>query len=81
MNLIEDTDRALGCYANTKTDKTIASSILNIIEEVEIGAIGDGADEDDAESTARNVAIMSVANAFQSAGFIELYDVLLRSLK
>ena len=81
MNLLQNADRALSGYANAKTDESISALILKILAEVECAAISDGADDDDAEAMARNAAILSAANAFQSAGFIDVYDALLRNLQ
>ena len=74
-------DRSLGIYANVSTVDQITDSILNVLQEVEMGAHEDGIEEDEAEDMARNAAILAVANAFESAGLMDVKFALRRLLR
>ena len=67
-------ERSLGSYANAGTLDGITQSIINLLQEVEKGAISDGLEEDEAEDMAANAALLAVAQAFQSAGMIAEYN-------
>lgn len=81
MNALSNAKRALSGYANTVTDDAVTVSIIDVLSQVEMGAHEDGLDEDEAEAAARNAAVLSVAEGFQAAGLIDVYEALLKILK
>ena len=74
-------ERSLGLYANTSTVDQITDSILNVLQEVEMGAHEDGMEGDESEDMAVAAAILAVAHAFQAAGRIDVYQALIQELK
>ena len=81
MGPAADTERGLSLYANTSTVDKLSSALQSLLSEVEIGAIEDGLEEDEAEELAANAGLMAVADAFQSVGMIAEYDALYRLLR
>ena len=77
----QNAERALGSYANASTTNQVTDSILNILEEVEMGAIKDGMDDEAAEEMARSAALLTVAYAFQSAGLTDVYMALYKLIR
>ena len=76
-----DAERSLGTYANVSTVDKITDSILDVLQEVEMGAHEDGMDEEMAEDMAAAAAVLAVAQAFQSAGRMDIYQALIQELK
>lgn len=67
-------ERALGSYANSSSVDALTEALLNILQEVEMGAIEDGLEEDEAEDMAADAVLLAVAQAFQSAGLTAEYS-------
>ena len=66
MNPMADADRSVGTLANVSSIDQVTDGILNILQEVEMGAQDEeGLEPDEAEEKARNAAILVVAQAFQ----------------
>ncbi len=81
MNPERDADRSLSLYANVTTTDKITDSILDILQEVEIGAAEDGLEDEESEAAARNAALLAVANAFEAAGLFDIKIVLHKMLR
>ena len=69
-------ERSLGSYANSSSVDALTDALLNILQEVEMGAAEDGIEDDEAEEMAADAALLAVAQAFQSAGMIAEYNAL-----
>ena len=77
-----DAERSLGMYASTATVDQITDSITDLLYEVEMSALDDGAaDEEMAEDMAAAAAILAVAQAFQAAGRVDVYQALIQELQ
>ena len=76
-----DAERALGMYTNVSTVDQVTDSILNVLQEVEMGAHEDGMEGDEGEDLAAAAAILAVAHAFQAAGRIDVYQALFQELQ
>ncbi len=75
-------DRALGLYAKMSTVDQVTDNILNLLQEIEQGAAEEeDLGPDEAEEYARNGAVLAVAQAFQSAGYVDVYMSLIRLLR
>ena len=75
-------ERSLGSLANVSTIDQITDGILNLLQEIEMGASEEeGLGPDEAEEYARNGAVLAVAQAFQSAGYVDVYMSLIRLLR
>ena len=75
-------EMALGSFANVSTTDQITDSILNLLQEVEIGAAEDeGLGQDEAEEMARNAALLAVAQAFESAGLMDVMMALQKMIR
>jgi hypothetical protein len=82
MNPMADADRSVGTLANVSSIDQVTDGILNILQEVEMGAQEEeGLEPDEAEAKARNAAILVVAQAFQSAGLTDVYYSLTKMLR
>ena len=77
----QNAERALGSYANVSTTDKVTDSILDILQEVEMGASEDGMDNEMAEEMARSAALLAVAQAFQSAGLTDVYMALYKLIR
>ena len=75
-------ERALGGFANTTTVSSVTDGILDLLQEIEMGAVEEeGLEDEEAEEFARNGAILAVAQAFQSAGLTDVYMALTKLLR
>lgn len=75
-------ERALGGFANTSTVSSVTDGILDLLQEIEMGAVEEeGLEDEEAEEFARNGAILAVAQAFQSAGLTDVYMALTKLLR
>ena len=82
MNPIANAERASGSFANISTVDSVTDGILNLLQEIEMGgAEEEGLMDDEAEEFARNGAILVVAQAFQSAGLMDVYTGLTKMLR
>ena len=82
MNPMADADRSVGTLANVSSIDQVTDGILNILQEVEMGAQDEeGLEPDEAEEKARNAAILVVAQAFQSAGISDVYYGLTKMIR
>ena len=82
MNPMVNADRAVGGFANASTVDQVTQGILNLLQEIEMGAVEEeGLEDEEAEEFARNGAILAVAQAFQSAGLIDVYMALTKLLR
>ena len=82
MNPRANADRSLGMLANVSTMETLGNSLLDLLQEVEMGAVEEeGVEPEEGEEMARNAAILCVANAFQSAGLVDVYQSLFKLLR
>mgnify|MGYP001445260593 FL=1 len=76
MNPIANAERSLGMYANTSVIDQMSKSIADLLQNIEIEAIDDGLEEDEAEEMAIDAVVLAVAQAFQSAGMVAEYNAL-----
>ena len=67
-------ERALGSYANSSSVDALTDSLINILQEVEMGAVEDGLEDEEAEDMAADAALLAVAQAFQSACIVAEYN-------
>lgn len=75
-------NRALGLYANAGIVDQLTTSILDLLQNVELEAAEEeDLGPDEAEGLARNVTVLAVAQAFQSAGYVDVYMSLIRLLR
>jgi len=74
-------EMALGSFANVSTTDQLTDSILNVLQEVEMGAVEDGHGDEDAGEMARSAALLAVAQAFQSAGLTDVYMALYKLIR
>jgi len=74
-------EMALGSFANVSTTDQLTDSILNVLQEVEVGAVEDGHGDEDAGEMARSAALLAVAQAFQSAGLTDVYMALYKLIR
>ena len=82
MNPMMNAERASGSFANTSTVERVTDGILDLLQEIEMGSSQEeGLEGDEAEEFARNGAILVVAQAFQSAGLMDVYMTLTRMLR
>ena len=82
MNPIANAERSVGGLANMSTTAAITDGILDLLQEVEMGAVEEeGMEPEEAEDAARGAAILVVAQAFQSAGLMDVYASLVRMLR
>ena len=70
MNPTANADRSLGLYADMSTVDNLTDNILNLLQEVMMGAEEDGLEEEDAELYSRQATLLAVARAVESAGMI-----------
>ena len=77
MNPVANAQRSLGAYADVADVDKLGTALLDLLQGIEMSAIEDGIDEEEAEDMAANAAVMAVAEAFQSAGLIAEYNALL----
>ena len=82
MDPMADANRSLGGFANISSVDALTDSILNILQEVEMG-VGEeeGLEPDEAEEKARNAAILAVSQAFESAGIMDVKFALQKLLR
>ena len=80
MNPIANAERSLGMYANVSLVDQLSSSVMDLLQNIEVEAVNDGLDDDEAEDYAADAVVLAVAQAFQSAGLIAEYDALIRTL-
>ena len=76
MNPIKNAERSLSLYADINNVDTLTTAIQDILAGVEMSAIDDGLEEDEAEEMAGDAALLAVAQAFQAAGLIAEYDAI-----
>ena len=76
MNPVKNAERSLGMYANTAVVDQMTKSIVDLLQNIEVEAIGDGLEEDEAEEMAIDAVVLAVAQAFQSAGMVAEYNAL-----
>ena len=82
MNPMANAERNLGGLASVSTTEAITNGILDLLQGVEMAAVEEeGLEEDEAEEAARGAAILAVAQAFQSAGLMDVYAGLTRMLR
>ena len=82
MNPMMNAERASGSFANTSTVERVTDGILDLLQEIEMGSSQEeGLEGEEAEEFARNGAILVVAQAFQSAGLMDVYMSLTRMLR
>lgn len=75
-------DRALGGFAQMSTIDQVTDGILDLLQQIELGAAEEeDLEPDEAEELARAGAILAVAQAFQSAGLTDVYMSLVRLLR
>ena len=80
MSPFADAKRSLSGYANVSTVDKLTDAILDLLQEVEMGAAEDGLEDDEAEDMATSAALLAVAQAFQSAGNVGEYDAIFRMI-
>ena len=81
MSPFRDADRALGLYANVTTTEQLSDSILNMLQEVEMGAVEDGMDDEMAEEMARSATLLAVSQAFEAAGLMDVKFALQKMIR
>ena len=81
MNPIANAERSLGMYANTSVIDQMSKSIADLLQNIEIEAIDDGLEEDEAEEMAIDAVLLAVAQAFQSVGMVAEYDALYKMIQ
>ena len=81
MSPFRDADRSLSLYANVTTTEQLTDSILNMLQEVEMGATEDGMDDEMAEEMARSATLLAVSQAFESAGLMDVKFVLQKLIR
>ena len=81
MNPVANAERGLGMYANVGVVDQLSSALIDLMQGVELEAVEDGLEDEEAEDLAANVALLAVAQAFQSAGMIAEYNALYRLLQ
>ena len=72
---------ALGSFANVTTTDKLTDSILNVLQEVELGAVEDGMDQEMAEEMARSAALLAVAQAFEAGGLMDVSFALQKMIR
>ena len=76
-NPTANAERALGLVANANDVEMVTNGVLDLLQGIEMGAVEEfDGDEEMAEEFARNGAILAVAQAFQSAGLMDVYVAL-----
>ena len=81
MNPIANAERTLSMYADVSNVDTLTTAIQDILAGVEMAAIDDGLEEDEAEEMAANAALLAVAQAFQATGLIAEYDAIYKMIQ
>ena len=81
MNPMANAKRAVGGFADSSTTGQVTDGILDLLQQIEMGAVEEGLEDEEAEEFARNGAILAVAQAFQSAGLMDVYMTLTRMLR
>ena len=81
MNPLANAERSLGMYANTSVIDQMSKSIADLLQNIEIEAIDDGLEEDEAEEMAIDAVLLAVAQAFQSVGMVAEYDALYKMIQ
>lgn len=76
MNPMANAERSLSMYANVSKVDQVATSIIELLQNIETEAASDGLEEDEAEDMAIDAVLLAVANAFQSAGMVAEYNAL-----
>ena len=76
MNPVKNAERSLGMYANTAIVDQLSKSVTDLLQNIEVEAIEDGLEEDEAEEMAIDAVVLAVAQAFQSAGMVAEYNAL-----
>ena len=75
-------DRSLGMHAEVSDVDNLTTSLLNILQSVEMGAVEEeGLEDAEAEVLAANAALLAVAQAFQSAGMFAEYQALYKMIE
>ena len=73
---VASAERALGLYANVSVVDQLTQSILDLLQNVEMEAVEDGLEDDEAEDLAANATLLAVAQALQAAGMFAEYQAL-----
>ncbi len=81
MGSMAGAERSLGMYADVSDVDGLTDALLNILQGVELSAVEDGIEDDEAEEMAANAALLAVAHAFQSAGMMAEYQALYRMIE
>ena len=76
MNPVKNAERSLSMYANTTVVDQMSKSITTLLQNIEMEAIEDGLEDDEAEEMAIDAVVLAVAQAFQSAGMVAEYNAL-----
>ena len=76
MNPAKNAERSLGMYANTAIVDQLSKSVTDLLQNIEVEAIDDGLEEDEAEEMAIDAVVLAVAQAFQAAGMVAEYNAL-----
>ena len=76
MNNVKNAERSLSLYAKETTVDSLAVALQNLAQEVEMGAIEDGLEEDEAEDYASDAVLLACAQALQAVGMIAEYNAL-----
>ena len=71
MNPQANAERALGSFADMAAVDRVTDGVLDLLQSIEMGAVEEGLEDEEAEEMASNGAILAVAQAFQSAGLME----------
>ena len=81
MGPLPNAERSLGLYADAASVDQVTDSILDVLQQVEMGAHEDGMEDEEAEEYARSAAILAVANAFEAAGFMDIKYLLHKAIR
>ena len=81
MGSAANAERTLGMYADTSAVDQLSKSIAGLLQNIELEAIDDGLEEDEAEEVAIDAVLLAVAQAFQAVGMIAEYDALYKMLR
>jgi len=76
MNPAKNAERSLSMYADVNDVDKLTTSLLDILQGVEMAAVDDGLEDDEAEEMAGDAALLAVAQAFQSAGMVAEYNAI-----
>ena len=82
MNPMANAERAVGGFADISAVDQVTDGILDLLQSIETASAEEfDGDEEMAEEFARSGAILAVAQAFQSAGLMDVYVALTRMLR